>query len=746
MFDTAYLLGHGRVATTMIALGVKRSLAFRFQRHLDKLARTRGTRGASAWLESFGNQVSNRLLKTNLPVKVWVSKEYLILFKRVKKRCVLERLTKIKRCITEQQITAEQAGKFNGAVGRDEPSFGSLCSAASYIERGIESMRHVYPLKHNWVSPSCFVPYFKREMSRGYDENEAMTRSLRKIRRDVCAVNATGQLNNRHIVQALSPLNLEEISRVACSHKFKEDDEVAVGTVNVAQEPGRKARFSASPRLIYQYGLKPLQSWLMYGLHRLPEDGCYNASQCLIDIMEHLKAGHLLFCFDLSSATDTFPAYLTWLYLRLTRAIPEQILDLLINVSEGIWEPSESMRRSNFFEKFILWRVGQPLGTGPSFGAFSHTHHALIRGIAITLNRPVDCYVLIGDDVVIFDAEVARVYREIMQLLGVEISLEKSVISNRIAEFGGATICRSHYFYPGKWRVVNDNSLMTFITDPAFDHERVTPKLWNRLIKRMLETPYPFGLNRPDLEMLDERELQKFSNTIQLLFYSKLFSTVTGEGTSDLIDDHHILLRMFHDPTWVATCFPRQDERLSRVRGRDSRHCVAAILAEGDGALDKDFIPEKGSITRLKLRGESLFTLLEEQELPELMEGSGRVATEAEMEAWRDKMILMDDRISRCMVAAASLINSIILSASDEKVCPLDWVNTTPILRRNFSNSLKEPDQFDLVNAVISKFPFYLALDLNPVQPRFVAMLRRYSLENEVLPPLRTPLPRIMRG
>lgn len=749
MKDSAHLVGFGRLATILIALKLKPSIAFRFERHVDKLIRSRGRKGALDWLDSLGNLVSNRVFKTQLQLKVWIRKDYYLMFKRsgASNIVLMQRLTKIKRCVTVRQITASQAEKFKLATERAVPSDASLSKAISYVEVGVETLRQYYPKNHNWISPSCLVSYFKREKSRGKPTHEAYSKSLVKLKRDLSSLKANGILPNRHIKQALYPLNLDEVSRLADTYPYVEVEEAPVGTVNCTQEPGMKARFFASPRLVYQKALLPLQTWLMQVLHKVPEDGCFNALGAISRIQGHLKDGQIVYCFDLTSATDTFPAILTWCCLRYSRAVPREILDLLIHVSEGLWANSEEMRKSKFFKDFTLWYVGQPLGTGPSFGAFSKTHHSLVRGIALSLNRPVDCYVMIGDDLAIFDEHVALAYRELQNSLGVIISEEKSVISNRIAEFGGATITRHSHFNPGKWRIISDESLMTFITEPSFDHERVTPRLWNRLIRRMMETPYPFGLLRPDLTDMDEDSLRKLSYCIQALLYKKALTPEADQDAPDLCSDNTILLELARHDELVLSLFPplveghrhhfRPEKQMLEVRFRNAMH-------NEDGY--KDYFPRSASPCSLYMRQESVFSTLSEPPEDRGLPFLDKAVTISDLESCYEASSFLDDNVAACFEACAGLVHSIIMSARLVAITPVMWVDAVPVLRKHFACTVTEPDHLDLVQAAITNLPYFHVEDLEPARSRFVAVLRRYSTPTEVLPPLRTPLPRFKRG
>lgn len=74
-----------------------------------------------------------------------------------------------------------------------------------------------------------------------------------------------------------------------------------------------------------------------------------------------------------------------------------------------------------------MYSVGQPMGILSSWSVFALTHHAIIEFSAylegITAFRD---YVVLGDDVAIFNTKVSNRYQGVMKSLGVNISLKKS--------------------------------------------------------------------------------------------------------------------------------------------------------------------------------------------------------------------------------------------------------------------------------------------------------------------------------
>lgn len=227
------------------------------------------------------------------------------------------------------------------------------------------------------------------------------------------------------------------------------------GKYSWAQEPGMKLRLFASPYLWVQGYLHSLKNSLQGVLAEIPEDCHMDQGKGKALVQHHLRKQKTVYCYDLSSATHLFP----WsLQLRLCKklGIPYDHLTVLDWAAKGVYTPSSGKTGA------IRWRAGQPLGLFPSFFIFSLAHHFLIRGIFIRLGLdPCGGYVLLGDDVAIFNGEVAKVYQKLMAKAGCQINLSKSIVSDSAGEFAGAYIDRRNIVNIGKMRHVGQRNLIS---------------------------------------------------------------------------------------------------------------------------------------------------------------------------------------------------------------------------------------------------------------------------------------------
>jgi len=76
------------------------------------------------------------------------------------------------------------------------------------------------------------------------------------------------------------------------------------------------------------------------------------------------------------------------------------------------------------------------MGAYSSWAMLALSHHVIVQMAAIKAGfSSFSDYCVLGDDIVIANDAVAREYLALMETLGVDINLTKSVISSDFAEF-----------------------------------------------------------------------------------------------------------------------------------------------------------------------------------------------------------------------------------------------------------------------------------------------------------------------
>jgi hypothetical protein len=194
--------------------------------------------------------------------------------------------------------------------------------------------------------------------------------------------------------------------------------------ISIVKSPECKSRIIAIFDYWSQTVLKPLHDWAFAQLRKFDSDRTFN--QDAID--PRLDAGHFS-SFDLKSATDRFPV-----------SLQERILAIYIDEERAsAWR---SIMTDRDFQRHdrqgtVRYAVGQPMGAYSSWAIFSLTHHILVQYAAHLSGKTGQFrdYLLLGDDIVIYDQEVATNYETIINRLGVEIQHEKSIVSKNTFEF-----------------------------------------------------------------------------------------------------------------------------------------------------------------------------------------------------------------------------------------------------------------------------------------------------------------------
>jgi len=187
---------------------------------------------------------------------------------------------------------------------------------------------------------------------------------------------------------------------------------------------GGKTRNIAIIDFWTQNALKPIHDNIYKVLLSLDQDGTHNqeaAFDRVVDLSNKFGCAH---SFDLTSATDRFPVILQTLLVKSIFGC---------EMSE-LWSSLLIDRNYRFNGKNIRWGVGQPLGALSSWGVFALTHHVFIRYCAN--DETFDKYVILGDDVVIFDNVVASEYKKLMEHFGVGINSSKSFTSSGLVVYG----------------------------------------------------------------------------------------------------------------------------------------------------------------------------------------------------------------------------------------------------------------------------------------------------------------------
>jgi len=219
-----------------------------------------------------------------------------------------------------------------------------------------------------------------------------------------------------------------------------------LGKLSVKEEPGKLRVFAM---------VDSLTQWLLYPLHRMifdkilrliPQDGTFDQIAPVKRLITLLQGGrdHRVWSFDLTAATDRIPVmlqevllglFMTPEFARHWRAIlcdrdyraPDEL------IKQDGWKRHKG--ESGAFARSLRYAVGQPMGAYSSWAMLALTHHMMVQFAAWKAGCRgwFERYAVLGDDLVIGDYRVAREYLELCRVIGVEINLSKSIVSNNLS-------------------------------------------------------------------------------------------------------------------------------------------------------------------------------------------------------------------------------------------------------------------------------------------------------------------------
>ncbi|ALD60243.2 ORF [Binucleate Rhizoctonia mitovirus K1] len=213
--------------------------------------------------------------------------------------------------------------------------------------------------------------------------------------------------------------------------------------LHVIFEKGSKARIIAIGDYWTQEALTPLHTELAKILGGLDMDGTFNQDKIAEKVRRWTAIDNkAIYSLDLSAATDRLPVLLQ-----------AMILDHLTGI-KGFGDAWRSLVVGRDFTSEIFPKVrystGQPMGFKSSFVMLGLTHHIIVQEAAARVGfDSFEDYVILGDDIVVANTEVAEQYKIIMEALGLEISPFKTIACDADFSKPIAEICK-RVFVGGK--------------------------------------------------------------------------------------------------------------------------------------------------------------------------------------------------------------------------------------------------------------------------------------------------------
>jgi hypothetical protein len=223
-------------------------------------------------------------------------------------------------------------------------------------------------------------------------------------------------------------------SKLGTSKTIKSLEDLRLGKLAFKQEAAGKVRVFALVDIWTQSLLKPLHKDLFRFLSSLPNDGTFNQDASYQRCIGKAKTSKQCFAFDLSSATDRLPI---WIQADIISTMYK--CDGLGESWANLLTKRRYIIRSDLFPEVtgheLKYGTGQPMGCLSSWAMLAVTHHFIVQVCAFRVYGTriwYDNYEVLGDDIVIFDKNIADEYLKVMKALDVGINLSKSLISENL--------------------------------------------------------------------------------------------------------------------------------------------------------------------------------------------------------------------------------------------------------------------------------------------------------------------------
>jgi hypothetical protein len=208
-------------------------------------------------------------------------------------------------------------------------------------------------------------------------------------------------------------------------------------------EAEMKLRVIAIGDYYSQTALRPLHDAITKMLKTIPQDQSFDQAEGLLDLS---RASTLIkmkfYCFDLMAFTDTFPFELitNWIKFLYGSEYAEALKFIMVGLEYEVQGTNKKVR----------YLTGNPMGFYGSFVLTSLLHHYIFFECCRELGIPwsTALYKLLGDDVLIWDEELAKCYRRRLHAYNIKFSPLKTLIGSNLFEFAKRKFYLGHEVSP----------------------------------------------------------------------------------------------------------------------------------------------------------------------------------------------------------------------------------------------------------------------------------------------------------
>jgi hypothetical protein len=308
-----------------------------------------------------------------------------------------------------------------------------------------------------------------------------------------------------------------------------------MGKLSLKHEAAGKVRVFAIVDYFTQWLLKPIHDSIFKILRRLPTDATFDQQGRVKDFAS--RGYSYIASFDLKSATDLIPQEIYIIVMRwffnddpegsLTNRWMELLVDRTFELElpyKNTFKPDPVSSEIVLFKDqpqpthvrfYTRYTRGQPMGALSSWGSLALIHHFLVFMAA---NRAgVDHfrdYLVLGDDIVIANKEVATSYQGVCNDLGITIGLPKSFVSEEgLFQFASQDVIGQDFVSPISLREVMsiDSKDHRFFRAKGITTLSARVEFVNRLVWKGFVSPKnPLSLVRAIYSPHDWRAIRRY--------------------------------------------------------------------------------------------------------------------------------------------------------------------------------------------------------------------------------------------
>lgn len=291
------------------------------------------------------------------------------------------------------------------------------------------------------------------------------------------------------------------------SSRIVDDYSFMAGDIHHIPKKGTiKRRPIAVPNRYVQLGLAPVQEELRRIVSVLPRDCTFDQSRFDTQITGRVSNPNLYVgSVDLSSATDNLP--FAWGKLIIDRLFGTR-RSKICNTVRRSWDLFCETTRAEWYNSGYptRWTVGQPLGSLPSFYTLAITHNCVLEALAFSCGLLHSPYCILGDDLLVNNKKLRKLYISEFEKRGIPLSLQKSYEGN-LTEFAGKIYIKGQLpayrsdHQPLTWESLFDYQRATGIRIPWRHLPRSLQKMVERTITDLLsDSPKKFPALKPKVK------------------------------------------------------------------------------------------------------------------------------------------------------------------------------------------------------------------------------------------------------